>query len=116
MNNEEDVVNFVDYFYLLNVPVSYDDAMKSDDPLKWNFAMDDEIKSLKLNATYTVVDLPENCKLVGGKWVYKIKGDPDNPTYKARYVAKGYSQTYGIYYFETFSPTTRMKSTTPFSL
>ena len=91
LNNEEDAVNFVDYFYLLNIPVSYDDAMKSDDSLIWNFAMDDEMKSLKLNDTYTLVDLPENCKLVGGKCVYNIKGDPDNPTYKARYVAKGYS-------------------------
>ena len=110
LNNEKDVVNFVDYFYLLNIRVSYDDAMKSDDSLKWKFAMVDEIKSLKLNGTYTLVDLPENCKLVGGKWVYNIKGDPDNPTCKVRYVAKGYSQTYGIDYFETFSSTTRMES------
>ena len=31
LNNEKDVVDFVDYFYLLNIRVSYDDAMKSDD-------------------------------------------------------------------------------------
>ena len=59
---------------------------------------------------YALVDLPENCKLAGGKWVYNIKADPDNPSYKAYNVAKGYSQMYGIDYFETFSPTTRMKS------
>ena len=68
------------------------------------------MEALKLNGTFTLVDLPENCKLVGGKWVYDVKGDPNNPIYKARYVAKGYSQTYGIDYFETFSPTTRMES------
>ena len=91
MNNEEDVVNFVD-FYLLNITVGYDDTMKSDNSLKQNFAIDDKMKSGKSNGTYTLVDLPENCKLAGGEWVYNIKDDLDNPTYKACYVAKGYSQ------------------------
>ena len=36
LNKEEDVVNFVDYFNLLNIPVSYNDAMKSDDSLNGN--------------------------------------------------------------------------------
>ena len=72
--------------------------------------MDDKIKSLKLNGTYKLVDFPEKCKLVGGKWVYNIKGGPNNPTYKGRYVAKGYSQMYGIDFFETFSPAIHMES------
>ena len=110
LNNEEDKVNFVDYFYLLNITVSYDDAMISDDSLKCKLAMDGKMKSLKLYGTYILVDLPENCKLVGGKWVYNINGDRNNHIYKACYVAKGYSQTYGIDYFETFLTTTGMDS------
>ena len=73
LNNEEDKMNFVDYFYLLNIPVSYDVAMKSDDSLKWKLAMDDKMKSLKLYGTYKLVDLPESCKLIGGKWVSILK-------------------------------------------
>ena len=110
LNTGEDAVNFIDYCYMLNIPISYEDALNCDDSLKWKLAMDREMETLKLNGTFTLVDLPENCKLVGGKWVYDIKGDPNDPIYKARYVAKGYSQTYGIDYFETFSPTTRMES------
>ena len=106
----EDFINNVDFCYALNVPSSFEEAMKSDDKLKWQIAMDAEIKSLEVNNTFTLTKLPEDKKLVGGRWVYDIKGKPENPIYKARYVAKGYSQVYGSDYFETFSPTPRMES------
>ena len=58
--------------------------------------MDEEIKSLQLT------ELPANKSIVGGKWVFNVKGSPETPIYKARYVAKGYSQIQGIDYTETF--------------
>ena len=95
-----DSVNHVDFCYLLmnqgNVPLTYDEAMSSPDSQKWAAAMDDEIKSLELNDTFTLTEPPDNKSTVGGRWVFHVKGDPENPTYKARYVAKGYSQTQGI--------------------
>lgn len=58
------------------------------------------------NNTCTLTNLPEGKKAVGGRWVYAIKNNPDgSEKYKARYVAKGYSQKMGEDYEETFSPT-----------
>ena len=89
------------------IPVSYSAAMSSPDAEKWKTAMEKEIRSLEENNTYTLVTRPEDKNVVGGKWVYSIK-DGDNPEYKARYVAKGYSQIKDIDYHETYAPTTKM--------
>ena len=77
--------------YLLSVPENYEDAIQSNNSQKLKLAMDEEMKSLELNDRFKLVDLPGGIKLVSGKWVYSIKSDPDNPTYKASYVAKDYS-------------------------
>ena len=100
-----------DYCYAaLNLPLTYEQATNGPDAEKWQQAMDDEMNSLIENDTFTVTELPESKSVVGGKWVYTIKGEPMNPLFKARYVAKGYSQTKGVDFLETFSPTARMES------
>ena len=45
--------------------------------------------------------IPENRRLIGNKWVFKIKRDG---TYRARLVALGYSQIPGINYTDDFAP------------
>ena len=48
---------------------------------------------------------------MGAKWVYTIKTDQNGTEkYKARFVAKGYSQVQDIDYQETFAPTARMST------
>ena len=54
-----------------------------------------------------MVDLPDSAKVIGCKWVHKIKHDM---TFKSRLVAKGFKQTHGIAYDETFSPVVMLKS------
>ena len=53
-----------------------------------------EIDALEQNHTWFVVPLPPNKRVVGCKWVFRIKYKVDGSIerYKARLVAKGYSQ------------------------
>lgn len=61
--------------------------------------------------TFTLTTLPKGKHAVGGRWVNTVKGSPDGyETFKARYVAKAYSQVEGSANTETFSPTAIMTS------
>ena len=74
--------------------------------------MGEEIKSLEKMGTWEAVPLPEGRKTISCKWVYRIKRDADgNPTrYKARLVARGFSQVHGLDYDETYAPVTRLET------
>ena len=99
------------YCYSMSVPTTHGEAMTSKDAKKWQKAMDDEMSALRENETFELTTLPTGRQAVGGKWVYTVKSGPnDEKQYKARFVAKGYSQIRDIDYHETFSPTARMSS------
>jgi Reverse transcriptase (RNA-dependent DNA polymerase) len=74
--------------------------------------MKEELKALKKNKAWVIVQLPKGKKLVGCKWVYKIKYNSNGTIerYKARLVTKGYTQTYGIDYQEIFAPVVKMNT------
>uniref|UniRef100_A0A2N9GK30 Integrase catalytic domain-containing protein n=1 Tax=Fagus sylvatica TaxID=28930 RepID=A0A2N9GK30_FAGSY len=91
----------------LSIPRSYKQATES---AKWIQAMKDEMDALEANETWDIVPLPTSQPVVGSKWVYsvKLKSDGSLDRYKARLVAQGFSQEYGIDYDETFAPVAKM--------
>jgi hypothetical protein len=87
-------------------PTSYKEAMISRYADQWKEAMKSEYDSLMENGTWKLVPRPKDRYVVGSRWVYVIKKDENGRPikYKARFVAKGFSQVYGKDYLELFSP------------
>ncbi|KAF2343503.1 Reverse transcriptase RNA-dependent DNA polymerase [Trinorchestia longiramus] len=73
--------------------------------------MSDEMAALVDNEAFELVAKPKERSVIGGRWVYSVKAGPnDQEIFKARYVAKGYSQVADVDFTETFSPTARLTS------
>lgn len=90
-------------------PRSLEEALNGPDAKNWRKAVSEEMESLKRCKTWEIVDKPKGVNVIKNKWVFKIKNDGKENTirYRARLVAKGYSQRYGIDYEDTFSPVVR---------
>lgn len=91
-------------------PKTYNQAVTCDDRENWISAMKEEIESLHENGTWELVDLPENKKPIGCKWVYKIKTNENGSVtrYRARLVAQGFSQKFGSDYDQVFAPVAKL--------
>ncbi|CAM8920684.1 unnamed protein product [Rhodiola kirilowii] len=72
--------------------------------------MNKEILALETNNTWLLTELPADKTLVDCKWIYKVKFHSDGSIerYKARLVARGFTQVEGLDYHETFAPVAKM--------
>ena len=92
-------------------PFTFDEAMSLPEAQLWLKACQEELNSLNRHGTFRLCKRPPGRKIVGTKWVFKIK-DPEskNPRYKARLVAQGYSQVEGLDYNETRASVVKITS------
>ncbi|CAI7755978.1 unnamed protein product [Closterium sp. NIES-53] len=90
-------------------PRSYAEAIKGPYSSQWQSAMDAEMASWKSTGTYIDEVPPPGANIVSGMWIFRVKRPPGSPpVFKARFVARGFSQRQGVDYFQTFSPTPKM--------
>ncbi|CAI7897448.1 unnamed protein product [Closterium sp. NIES-54] len=90
-------------------PRSYAEAIEGPYSSQWRAAMDAEMASRKSTGNYVDDVPPPGANIVSGMWIFRVKRPPGSPpVFKARYVARGFSQRQGVGYFQTFSPTPKM--------
>ena len=79
------------------------------DSVQWKKAMEEELRSLDKNDTWSLVKLPAKKRILQKKWVFRVKDEVDgSKRYKARLVVKGFQQKEGVDYNEIFSPVVKM--------
>ncbi|CAI7811286.1 unnamed protein product, partial [Closterium sp. NIES-54] len=90
-------------------PRSYAEAIEGPYSSQWQSTMDADMASWKSTGTYVDDVPPPGANIVSGMWISRVKRPPGSPpVFKARYVARGFSQRQGVDYFQTFSPTPEM--------
>ncbi|KAI0520009.1 hypothetical protein KFK09_007474 [Dendrobium nobile] len=88
-------------------PTNYTEAVKQPE---WRNAMANEFLALQKQGTWSLVKPPNQFTILGCKWTYRLKHHEDGTIakYKARLVAQGNTQEYGLDYTETFSPDVKL--------
>ncbi|CAI7920579.1 unnamed protein product [Closterium sp. NIES-53] len=90
-------------------PRTYAEALSRPWASQWRAAMDVEMASYRSTGTYVDEVPPPGANVVDGMWIYRVKRPPGSPpVFKARYVARGFSQREGVDFFQTFAPTPKM--------
>jgi len=89
------------------LPTTLSEVLVSSAKTEWLAAMKHEFDAIVLNGTFDLCPLPPGRKAISMCWVLKIKHDG---SYKARWVAPGFSQHEGIDYLDTYAPVLHLKN------
>jgi hypothetical protein len=94
---------------IMKEPTFFKEAIQKKE---WADAMTEEYQSIIKNDVWEIIPRPKSKDVVSSKWLYKIKHAADGSIekYKARFVARGFSQKEGIDYEKTFAPVARYTS------
>ncbi|KAL0745175.1 hypothetical protein Bca101_100791 [Brassica carinata] len=90
-----------------HIPRSYEEAMEDKE---WKESVGAEAGAMIKNDTWFESELPKGKKAVSSKWIFtiKYKADGQIERKKTRLVARGFTQTYGEDYIETFAPVAKL--------
>jgi len=94
-------------------PKTYQEAMRSANAEKWKEAIREECKSLREMKVFTPIkSIPHGFRPISAKWVLKTKYNASGKLekFKARLVAHGFKQVFGLDFEETFSAVVYFKS------
>lgn len=74
--------------------------------------MVEEYTSIMKNDVWDIVPRPKGKSIVTSRWVYKINhvANGNIEKFKAKFMARGFSQKEGVDYEETFAPVTKYTS------
>lgn len=90
-------------------PQNLEEALSSPQSSEWIRAIKEELNDLDRLKTWEVVETQTDKNCIDSKWVFKIKRDANGRVarYKARLVARGFSQKEGVDYTQTYAPVAR---------
>ncbi|CAI7791780.1 unnamed protein product, partial [Closterium sp. NIES-53] len=90
------------------IPLTVQEALSGPHAAEWRAAMEAECEAFTCNHSFDDETPPPGVNIVGGKWLFRVKQLPDEASvFKARYVAKGFTQQQYFDFFKTFSPTSK---------
>ena len=75
-------------------PTTYQEVISCSEVEKCTMAINEEMESLLKNQTWYLVELPKGRRVLGCKWIFKIKSRSSTEEvvhYKAHVIAKGYN-------------------------